>query len=361
MEQYRYWLALKEVAGIGNILYKRLIDTFKTPEAVFAADEEALSMVEGISEGVAGEIIRFSDFSKIDQELEKITRAKTTLLSLSDPTYPTLLAAIYDPPPLLYVKGTLDYPTLYPLAVVGTRKPTYYGRMVTEKITRMLVERGILIVSGLAKGIDGFSHRAALSAGGKTIAVLGSGLNQIYPREHKRLADEVSEQGGLLSEFSMDTEPLSHHFPQRNRIISGLSLGCLVTEASLASGSLITAQSAVEQGREVFAIPGSIFSPTSVGTHRLIRSGAKLVERVEDILEEILPQLKRPPASVEKDALPLEEEEAKLYQILSYDPKHIDQVSEEIHWGVSSLASTLLAMELKGVIRQLAGQFYVRG
>ena len=361
MERYRYWLALKQIEGVGNVLYKRLLDAFKNPEAVFDADERALAGVEGLSEEVAGAIVSFSGFGEIDLEFEKIERAGASLLSIGDADYPPLLAAIYDPPPLLYWKGTWGGQDPYPVAVVGARRTSHYGKTVTERLGRDLAERGITVVSGFARGIDSFAHRAALSAGGRTIAVLGSGLDVVYPRESRPLFDDIVEQGAIFSEFPMGTPPEPRHFPQRNRIISGLSLGCVVVEAALESGSLITARSALEQGREVFAVPGSIFSETSAGTHQLIRTGAKLVEKVDDILEELLPQLQRrlPPPERNPPA-DLDEEEKKLYPVLSLEPKHIDQVIHESALGAPLVSKLLLSLELKGRARQLGGQFYVR-
>ena len=215
------------------------------------------------------------------------------------------------------------------------------------------------IVSGFARGIDALAHHTALEAGGRTIAVLGSGIDCIYPAEHRNLYDEIAEQGLLLSEFPLGTPPDGHNFPQRNRIISGLSLGCLVIEATLESGSLITARSALEQGREVFAVPGSILSKTSAGTHHLIRSGAKLVERMEDILEEILPQVRRAPRESAFAPL-LQGEEKKLYDLLGFEPKHIDQLIHESALPIAAVSGLLLALELRGIARQLTGKFYVR-
>ncbi|MFQ5781351.1 MAG: DNA-processing protein DprA, partial [Nitrospiria bacterium] len=302
----------------------------------------------------------FTDFDPVDKELEKADKAGASLLSLKDPSYPALLLAIYDPPPLLYVKGEWGKETVYPVAVVGTRKTTHYGRTVTERLCRGLAQQGMTVVSGFARGIDGLAHRSALSQGGKTIAVLGCGVDCIYPTEHKRLFDEIVEQGAIFSEFAMGAPPEPHHFPQRNRIISGLSLGCVVVEATLKSGSLITARFALEQGREVFAVPGPILSETSAGPHQLIASGAKLVHEVGDILDELLPQLKRRSPKPEPESPPLESDEEALYRLLSSEPKHVDQVIHESAKTASAVSGLLLMLELKGAVKQLAGQFYVR-
>ncbi|WDT74276.1 MAG: DNA-processing protein DprA [Candidatus Manganitrophus sp.] len=359
MERYRSWLALKRVTGVGNVLYRRLLDRFKTPDAIFAAGEEALQTVAGVSLDLAKAICCFSAFDQVDREIEKLDALGVTLLSLQDPDYPPLLAAIYDPPPFLYVKGDPQTANPYPVAVVGSRRASHYGKTVAERLSRELAEQGVTIVSGFARGIDTIAHQAALAAGGRTIAVLGCGIDQIYPPEHRSLSEEVAEQGLILSEFPLGTPPDGRNFPQRNRIISGLSLGCLVVEATLESGSLITARCALEQGREVFAIPGSILSETTAGTHQLIRSGAKLVERVEDILEEILPQVRRVPRE-SAFAPVLEGEEKKLYDLLGFEPKHIDQLIHESTLSIAVVSGLLLALELRGIARQLTGKFYVR-
>lgn len=359
MERYRSWLALKRVTGVGNVLYRRLLDKFKTPDAVLGAGEEALLTVEGVALDLARGICSFDAFDLVDLEIETLTRLGVTLLSLQDPDYPPLLAAIYDPPPFLYVKGDPRIPNPYPIAVVGSRRASHYGRTVAARLSRELAEQGMTIVSGFARGIDALAHCAALAAGARTIAVLGTGIDRIYPSEHRRLFDEIAEQGLIVSEFPLGAAPEAHHFPQRNRVISGLSVGCLVVEATLESGSLITARSALEQGREVFAVPGSILSETTAGTHQLIRSGAKLVERVEDILEEILPQMRRLPRE-SAFAPVLEGEEKKLYDLLGFEPKHIDQLIQESALSTAAVSGVLLSLELRGIARQLTGKFYVR-
>lgn len=369
MERYRHWIALKRAPGVGNVLYKRLIERFKAPEKVFAADETALLSVEGICKEVAQGIRAFSAFDEIDQEFEKIEKAGASLLCFNDADYPPLLAAIYDPPPLLYWKGGRGEADPYPLAVVGARKTTAYGRAVTERICRDLVQQGVTVVSGFARGVDGYAHRAALAAEGRTVAVLGSGIDVVYPREHRQLFDQIIAQGAIFTEFEMGASPEAHHFPQRNRVISGLSLGCVVMEAAFKSGSLITARMALDQGREVFAVPGSIFSGQSAGCHQLIQSGAKLVAGAADILEELLPQFtstsafrgERPlPLGAPEEIPGLDEDEKKMYGLLSLEPKHIDQVIHEGAFGLSQVSHLLLALELKGRARQLGGQFYVR-
>ena len=360
MERYRHWLALKKVAGVGNVLFKRLVETFSSPNAVFQADEAMLTGVEGVSAAVARAIASFSAFSEIDAEFEKIEKAGATLLCSRDAGYPPLLSAIYDPPPLLYMKGTLNDP--HAVAVVGSRKTTPYGRAVAEQMGRGLARQAVTVVSGFARGIDGVVHRATLAAGGRTLAVLGCGVDCVYPPEHQKLRDEVITCGAILSEFPMGTPPEAHHFPQRNRIISGLALGCVVIEATETSGALITARCALEQGREVFAVPGWVTSPTSAGPHRLIQNGAKLAACVADILVEILPHLAERAAQETPLAPPppLEGNEAVVYAHLALVPKHIDQIIHESGQTAAAVAGFLLTLEIKGVVRTMPGQFYAR-
>ncbi len=367
MQESRYWLALKQVPGIGNLLFKRLIEVYRTPEVVFDAAEIDLAQVEGLSLKLAKAIHAFDDFDVVDRELETLEKASVALLTLGDPAYPARLLAIYDPPPVLYVKGILldgnrgsedEAPAI---AVVGTRKTTAYGRRVADRLCQALSEQGVTIVSGFARGVDGIAHRAALRAGGQTIAVLGCGLDVVYPPEHKKLYHELVEKGAIISEFPLGTAPVAHNFPKRNRIISGLSLGCLVVEAGLKSGSLITARLAMEQGREVFAVPGAIDSDLSAGPHQLIASGAKLVQTVDDILVEILPQHRSRPHVVDAPSLPLlEPAEVLVFETLSFEPKHIDVLIQESKKPGSSIPGVLLTLELKGLARQMAGQYYVK-
>ncbi len=368
MKAYRYWLALKQVPGVGNVLYKRLIETYQQPEAVFEASEESLANIDGMSQNVAQEIHSFKHFDDVDRDLEQIQKHHVSVLTLDDPAYPTLLSAIYDPPPLLYVKGfwggketelsAFDWGS--PIAVVGTRKTTPYGKRMTEQLCRQLTEQGVTIVSGFARGVDALAHRTALSAGGKTVAVLGCGLDVVYPPEHKQLYHDILEQGAILSEFPMGTPPVAHNFPRRNRIISGLSLGCLVVEAGLKSGSLITARLAMEQGREVFAVPGPAYSEMSAGPHQLISSGAKLVQNAADILEEILPQQTHHVEASKANTVTLESDETLIFESLSFEPKHIDLLILESKKPAAAVSGLLLTLELKGVARQMAGQYYVR-
>jgi len=359
------WLALRAVPGIGDVLYKRLIERFGPPHAVTAAKQKELMTVEGVGLKAAEAIKTFHPNDRgIQQELDRADKLGIELVTLLDERYPVQLKAIYDPPPILYMKGRLGPRNQQAVAIVGARRATEYGRWITEQIVYGLVAKGFTIVSGMARGIDGYAHRAAVSSKGKTVAVLGCGVDVIYPKEHRTLRNEITAQGCLLSEFALGTGPHPNHFPQRNRIISGLSLGTLVVEAGLDSGALITARYALDQNREVFAVPGNLGAKTSLGTNRLIKQGARLVETAEDIVEELSPQLvsaanplDRP--EVDQPPADLSKEESALLASLSHEPKHIDLITQEARLSSSQTSGILLQLELKGHVRQLAGQLFV--
>lgn len=359
------WLALKAVPGVGDVLYKRLIERFGSPRAVITTTQKELMTVEGVGQQISERIKTFHPNNReILRELDRVDKLGIRLLTLVDEHYPARLKAIYDPPPILYRKGDLKTQDQQAVAIVGARRATEYGRWITEQITRGLVSRGFTIVSGMARGIDSYAHRAAVSAEGRTIAVLGCGVDVLYPKENQSLRDEVIAHGCLLSEFSMGTEPHPNHFPQRNRIISGLSLGTVVVEAGLESGALITAHYALDQNREVFAVPGNLGAKTSLGTNRLIKQGARLVESADDIAEELSPQLssaaKLPDRTNEGHSpVDLTAEEAILLETLSHEPKHIDHISRETRLSSSQTSGFLLQLELRGYVRQLAGNLFV--
>lgn len=292
-----------------------------------------------------------------DAEMEKLEKFKIKAITSKDQEYPYRLKEIYDYPAVLFIRGSFLPEDQWCLSIVGTRRATVYGRQVTEDIVQELVRNKITIVSGLAKGIDVIAHRAALEAGGRTFAVLASGLDIIYPGEHANLAREIMEKGALISEYPPGTKPKAEHFPRRNRIISGISLGVLVIEAGDKSGALITAHHALEQNREVFAIPGSILSPASKGTNRLIQEGAKLVSSCTDILEELnLSVVAFQPEM--KEILPESETEASLLKHLSDQPLHIDELCRLSQLPTSAVSSTLAIMELKGLVKQDGGMNY---
>jgi DNA processing protein len=350
-------VALRSVEGVGDVLYKRLIERFGSAGEALKAGRAHLQSVEGMGIEVARSIASSGDLSSAKRVLEEADAVGAALLSLEDPSYPPLLRAIPDPPSLLYVCGDLLPSDSRCVAIVGSRRASPYGRAITEKLASELVAEGFVIASGGARGIDAFAHRAALDAGGRTFVVLGSGIDVVYPPEHEELFEEIAEKGAVLSELPPGTPPEPHRFPRRNRIISGLSMGTVVVEAAGGSGSLITAASAAEQGREVFAVPGNIGSRNSEGTHRLIRQGAKLTEGIGDILEELLPQTERKRASPPPG---LEGEEAVLFSLLGEDPKHVDRLIEESRYLPQQVMGLLLRLELKGVVRQFPGQLYVK-
>lgn len=280
------WLALKSVPGVGNHLYKQLIERFSTPEKVFSAAEAELIAVEGVSPKLARAVrVHRRPDAAVRAEIQRAGDLGCRIITFNDPEYPSLLRHIHDPPPYLYVRGRLA--TLENgIAVVGARKASSYGMAAARRLARELSEMGWTIVSGMARGIDTSAHKGALDGAGRTVAVMGSGFAEIYPPENRVLFDRICEQGAVISEFPVQEPPNAYNFPARNRIISGMTLGTVVVEASSKSGSLITARLAAEQGREVFAVPGSIHSHTSEGTHNLLKQGAKLVTTVEDIIEE---------------------------------------------------------------------------
>jgi DNA processing protein len=356
-----YWLGLSLTPGVGSILIKRLLDRFKTPEAVFHAPMKELLRVEGLGERVAGEIRKGPLEKAVEKELNLLKGLGGTILTFKEDAYPKRLRDIYDPPALLYVRGELKKEDELAVAIVGSRKTSLYGRWITEKVSQELARYGVTIVSGMARGIDSVAHKGAISGGGRTIAVLGCGVDVIYPSENRNLFHQIINQGAILSEFPMGSPPEGGHFPRRNRIISGLSIGVAVVQASAESGSLITAGYALEQGREVFAVPGNVGAEGSRGTNRLIKEGAKLVETSEDILEDILPQWTRERETIQKVEPPkrdLNEEEMALYQLLGETPVHIDVIIRESRLDPGRVSSLLLDLELKGLISQWPGKCF---
>ena len=363
------WLGLQSIDGVGDRTLLKLIQQFGSSEAVLAAAVDDLmqagcsrDLAEGIRRGPGPEIRR-----QIDRQVLAVRRLKITTVTIFDSTYPARLRSIPDPPPLLYISGALLPQDDVAVAIVGGRRATPTGKIVTEDIAKELAGYGFTIVSGLARGIDAAAHRGALSAKGRTIAVLGCGIDRTYPSEHHTLRRAIESHGAVISELPIGAAPHSHHFPRRNRIISGLSLGVLVSEAATESGSLITAKLALEQGREVFAVPGSIKEEASRGSNRLIKEGAKLVEGASDILDEVLPQIDaRQRARLQlsdqpaETLLPMGCEDRLVYDALSYDAQSVDVVIERTGLHAAQVAAILLSLELNGHIRQLPGQQYIR-
>ncbi len=361
--EYARWIALSQVKGLGGVSFKKLAAHFVDPTRVFSASAEELQQVPGLDKSVIEGLVNFSGWEQIETEIRRIRQAEVTIVPFTDVRYPARLRMIADPPPFLYVKGEIRAEDDKAVAVVGSRSASDYGRKVTRDLSRGLAALGFTVVSGLARGIDGTAHETALGCGGRTIAVLGSGVDRAYPPEHAALYRRISQNGAVVSELPVGTRPMAFNFPPRNRLISGLSLGVVVVEATEKSGSLITAALAVEQGREVFAVPGEVGSSRSRGAHRLIRQGAKLVETVEDIVEEIAPQLLTRAGEQAKDGrrgLPqnASEEVKKIFHLLQERSLQIDEVIESSGFSPSKVSEVLLDLELQGYLRQLPGKRY---
>jgi len=352
------------VNGVGIISIRNLLTKFHTAKDIFEASKKELAQVEGIGNKNAEAIKSFNDWEKVDQELEKIEKWGIKLLPLNDPEYPNSLLQTYNPPPLLYMKGEILPQDTLSIAIVGSRVPDRYGRSVTETLSAELVSMGVTIVSGLARGIDSIAQSEALKKGGRTIGVLGCGLDHIYPPENKKLYTAVSQNGAVISEFNLGTPPIAQNFPRRNRIISGLSLGVVVVQASEKSGSLISASFALDQNKEVFAVPGEVTKKLSRGTNWLIKRGAKLVETVDDIVSEIdaLRSLESTDMfeqeRSEKILSSLNKSQKEVFSALTAEPLHIDEITKLTGIESSSLLSTLLTLELNDVVIQLPGKHF---
>jgi len=355
-------LQLLTVPGIGPVRVRALVGHFRSVEAVLSAPIHSLCQVEGIERTLAENIHQAKNAAIAQRQMELAEKYGCRMVTFWDAEFPEILKKIYDPPALLFVKGEIRAEDEAAIAVVGTRAPTEYGKLTTERFTAALCARGLTIVSGLARGIDTVAHQTALKSGGRTIAVLGSGLDNIYPPENRRLAQEIAPHGAVISEYFFGTKPDAVNFPRRNRLISGLTFGTLVIEAGEASGALITAQAALEQGREVFAVPGSIFSPKSHGPHRLIQDGAKLIMSVDDILAELPRQLDMFAASPPEpaSAVALTETEQKLMAQLSHEAIHIDQLARQTQLPTAQLLAILLDLEFKNIVKQLPGKFFIK-
>lgn len=353
----RYYLGFNLVPGIGPARLARLIERCGSVAAAWEADPFDLAAA-GIDGRSSAALLAARARLNLDAELERAIKAGVTLLTIEDPGYPELLRAAPNCPPLLYLRGAIEPADARALAVVGTRNPSPYGREAALRLTGPLAAAGITIVSGLALGIDGVAHTAALEAGGRTLAVLGSGVDLPYPERHRRLADQIVEQGALISDYPLGTPPAPANFPPRNRIISGLSLGTLVVEAGERSGALITVTFALDQGREVFAVPGHIFTRQSAGPHRLIRDGAQLVTSADEILAAL--QVDQISAQHEARAeLPTDPVELRLLELLSREPAHIDDLGRAAGLPAAQVAALLAMLELKGLARQAAPMEYV--
>lgn len=365
MNRVEALVALNLAGGIGSVKLRRLIEAFGSPENIFDAGCARLEKVEGIGAVSAAALAGF-DPRRVARELKCAAERGVRIVTFEDAYYPALLKTIYDPPPVLYVRGALDERDAKAIAVVGSRSASLYGLAQSRKLAGRLSELGFTIVSGMARGIDTQAHKGALAAGGRTIAVIGSGFNRMYPPENRQLAEEIARQGCVISEFPMDAEPLRQHFPQRNRVISGLALGVLVVEARRNSGALITADFALEQGRDVFAVPGPVDRPASAGTHDLIRQGAALVCCAEDIVEEMAYLPPSSAACAVAASAPRQgscgggNDEKLLYGIIADGDVSLDDLVRESGFGVCRLSGLLLKMQLMRLIRRLPGNRFSR-
>lgn len=359
-------LALNMVEGLGPITIRRLLDAFKSAGAVLRASRDLLRRVDGIGPELAERISRWKESIDPVAEMARAGKLSLNIVTRADPAYPPLLKEIYDPPTVLYLKGTLRTTDRHAVAIVGARNCTHYGRVCAERLAAQVARMGITVVSGLARGIDTAAHRGALTAGGRTIAVLGSGLDRVYPRENKRLAEMIASSGAVISEFPLATGPHRRNFPLRNRVISGLSVGVIVVEAARRSGSLVTAAQALEQGRSVFAVPGRIDSYLSQGTHALIKQGAKLMESVDDLIDD-LPYLFAGTAGARvdttDDAPPrpkLTPSEKQVFANLTNEERPIDEIVAASGLPPAQVAAALLSLELKRCAEQLPGKLFRR-
>jgi len=365
-----YWVALAVTPGLASRLTAKLLKMFGTPEAVFRAtltELEACHLPAPVAQAIASQ----APLKTAEKEVAELKKLGCRLLNWEETEYPRRLKEIYDPPPLLYVRGDVNVLTRHSLAMVGTRRPTTYGNQMAERLARDLAERGLVIVSGLARGIDSSAHKGACAAArGVAVGVLGNGIDIIYPKENKKLFALVEQRGAIITEFPLGFHPAPENFPVRNRIVAGVSLGVVVVEGAQYSGSLITARLAMEFGREVFGVPGNVTQPTSFAPNQLIKQGAKLVSSWEDVVEEL-------PTEVRAELFPVEtttaEERAslfeqaltpiqkKLYALLGTDePRHVDELVEKSELSSSAVLATLFELEMQGIVRQMPGKQFVK-
>ncbi|MCB0209585.1 MAG: DNA-processing protein DprA [Anaerolineae bacterium] len=356
-DKLRYWIGFSKVSGIGPVRLRALLDYYGHIEAAWQANPGELRAI-GLDKRSVENLVQMRQSVDLDAELARLEKLNTNVLTWESSHYPKLLKTIVDPPPVLYIQGQLTPQDEWSLGVVGTRNASVYGKESTQLLVRGLVDNGITIVSGLAYGIDTQAHTTAVEQGGRTIAVLGSSVDYIYPDDNKKLAKSIIDNGALISEYPLGTKPESRNFPRRNRIISGLSLGVLFVEGGYKSGARITVDYALEQGREVMAVPGSILRKSGSGSNFLIQNGAKLVTSVEDILEELnltmISQQTEARAIIPENAV-----EATLLKQLSREPVHIDELGQMTGLSASEVASTLTLMELKGIVKQVGSMNYV--
>lgn len=363
-EQLKYWLALNQIPDLGPVTIKKLWSHFGDVKKIWELTPEELPALEGFNRKAIKSFLDKRGEIDLAAERTRVERSGAQVLTFEDKAYPPLLREIYDPPPVVYLKGQPLNNQEKTIAIVGTRAASQYGKETAHRLAKELAGFGFTIVSGLASGIDTAAHWGALEAKGKTLAVFGCGVDRIYPAENRELAAAIEASGALISEFPLGMRTEKSHFPRRNRIISGLSLGVIVVEGRYDSGALITAKAALDQGREVFAVPGEIGGEGTKGPHWLIKQGAKLIESVDDVLEEFnlertisLPK-SEPVLDVKPDYSSLSNDEQKIINLLSKQPKHIDLVAGETGFSISQLASLLLTLEIKKLIRSQPGNFF---
>lgn len=365
-------LTLSQIPGIGSNRLRMLISHFENTDAVLNASIREIAMVEGFSRKLASTIVHFIKSQKLseakefaERQLSKLNKFEATIVTFWDKQYPESLKKIYDPPPFLFIRGELSDVDKYAISIVGTRTPSNYGIHMAEKISQELSVLGITIVSGLARGIDTVAHQAAIKAEGRTLSVIGSGLDVIYPPENKNLFERIVNHGAIITEYEMGAKPDAVNFPRRNRLVSGLALGTVIIETDINGGAMITANTALDQNREVFALPGLVNSKRSRGCHLLIKEGrAKLIESIDDILEELSTKLKpiiKPKEHREIKQLPsLTLFERTIYDVLTENPSHIDSIAEAAKLTTSDVLVNLLSLEFKGLVRQLPGKMFVK-
>ena len=374
--QIALWLKLIRADGIGPTLFKRLLDFFGGVERIFTASVTELTKVEGIGNKTAESIVRTRDAFDVDSELALADKLGVWVIHLQDDRYPPALKAIYDPPPVLYIKGTLTRSDNLAMAIVGSRRCSHYGTEQANRFSHLLASAGFTIVSGLARGIDSAAHRGALATKGRTIAVQGCGLSNIFPPENKKLFEQITENGAVISELPLTYEPLAENFPGRNRIIAGLSMGVLVVEATYRSGALISAQAAMENNREVMAVPGRIDSPCSLGCHKLLKQGARLIDSIDEIMDAlgyVGDGLKTHAATAAAEAeqnaqgtlfdtsrLNLTEAEEAIVGHLNSEPVHVEELIESTQLSAAKVHSAVISLQLKGLVKQLPGNMLVK-
>ncbi|MGE5641821.1 MAG: DNA-processing protein DprA [Byssovorax cruenta] len=357
MNDKKYWVGFNLIKGIGAVRMQALIDHFDDLESAWMAAPIDLAGA-GLSAKLIERIVQARQQVDLEKVWARIESQGIKILTWEDAAYPQRLKEIEQPPPVLYIRGEYLPDDLYAVAIVGTRRVTPYGRQITEELSAYLASNGITVVSGLARGVDAIAHQTALKAGGRTIGVLGSGVDKIYPPEHRQLAQQMMGQGAIVSDYAPGTPPDASNFPPRNRIISGLSLAVVVVEAGETSGALITAEFAAEQGREIFAVPGSILAPQSKGTNKLIQKGALPLLSINDLMQALnLTRMGEHKAA--RKMIPADETERRVMSILSAEPLHVDEIRNQTELPIEKVSATLALMELKGMVRQVGGMNYV--